>query len=1191
MATASKITFSSTTQSSGQVKEDSILDLGGQIVPIDANAGATLTWSVLNAGVGTYGTLSIDQSGAWSYHLNNASPVVQALAAGEKVADTFSIVVTDQFGASAAKTVTIKVVGAEDRPVISGTASGVVREDIGLATGGQLVASDPDHGAHFTWSVGNGAGLYGTLAVDQNGKWAYALDNAKAQVQALNYGQKLKDTFTVYVDDGQGGSTAKRVVITIAGTNEATADFATTGENQPASVNVLANDPGAGLSLVSAGVPGGQGKVTVVGNQLIFDPGSAFDSLNAGETVNVSATYVARNGAGALSTSTATIMVVGENDAAAISGSSTGLISEDGVLSATGQLSVSDVDAGQAVFEVPSSLAGAYGTFSFDPLTGVWGYNLDNTSPGVQSLKAGDAVHDTLNVTSIDGTASKAIDVSIAGANDAPVANTPLPLDQAVTAGDLFSLTLAPDAFVDADAGDGLSLTAALADGSALPSWLSFDPATGTLSGTPGAADVGALQVDVTATDTAGASAAQGFTLSVNAPIAPLPNPFTAIDPAQSGSFADQIAGAILGNQPGIAIDPASLTMTAGPSSAMLYDGSLAQLGIGPGLLITSGTMPGTYNSAGYFGMDNNMPGIPALDAVVNTVFNTVSYDATSISFTFTVSDPAMTGIKFNAVFGSDEYPEWVDAFVDIGVVFVNGTNVAYFNNDPMSPLSVIGSNLASNYFIDNTGNLDTPSFGGVAVPGIPSKLPIEYDGVSNVLSVLAPVHQGLNTIEIAIADTGDHVYDSGLFISNLTATNVPVSGVARDVQGTSGDDDLVGTSLSEVFNGNGGNDVIHAAAGNDVLLGGGGSDTFYGDDGDDFLDAGEGTNGIFGGAGDDVIQHVKGVDHIDGGDGIDTLKLEHSAFLTGETLTFGQALGDGTTAVNVEVLEFHGGAGADFVAGGMANDVLDGGAGNDQLVGGGGNDSIVGGLGIDTAGYAGTLANYLVSDSGSGQFQILDLGSGSPDGTDTLSGIEYLKFADQTVSISQFENVGVTIIGTTKNDVINIATGATVAGQPLATNFGDTIKSGSGDDVVKAGNGNDKILGGGGDDRLWGNAGNDALTGGAGADEMWGGSGADTFAFLAVTDSTVAKFDQIGDFRPDEGDKIDLSHIDAISGTAANEAFTMVNAFISQAGQLFQTKVDGGWLLQGDINGDNTADFAIQVDSMVKLSNNDIWM
>src|SRR4029078_3373400 len=107
----------------------------------------------------------------------------------------------------------------------------------------------------------------------------------------------------------------------------------------------------------------------------------------------------------------------------------------------------------------------------------------------------------------------------------------------------------------------------------------------------------------------------------------------------------------------------------------------------------------------------------------------------------------------------------------------------------------------------------------------------------------------------------------------------------------------------------------------------------------------------------------------------------------------------------------------------------------------------------------------------GGGQFQILDLGSGSPDGTDTLSGIEYLKFADQNVSISQFENVGVTIVGTTKNDVINIATGATVAGQPLPTNFGDTIKGGSGDDVVQAGNGNHKIFGRRGDDCLCGKA------------------------------------------------------------------------------------------------------------------------
>jgi len=85
-----------------------------------------------------------------------------------------------------------------------------------------------------------------------------------------------------------------------------------------------------------------------------------------------------------------------------------------------------------------------------------------------------------------------------------------------------------------------------------------------------------------------------------------------------------------------------------------------------------------------------------------------MSYDATTITFSFTVTDPMITGISLNAVFGSDEYPEWVNAFVDIGVVLVNGVNVAYFGNDPNAPLSVVGSNLSANYFIDNTGNLDT---------------------------------------------------------------------------------------------------------------------------------------------------------------------------------------------------------------------------------------------------------------------------------------------------------------------------------------------------------------------------------------------------------------------------------------------------------------------------------------------------
>ncbi|MBI0566185.1 putative Ig domain-containing protein, partial [Pectobacterium parmentieri] len=54
-----------------------------------------------------------------------------------------------------------------------------------------------------------------------------------------------------------------------------------------------------------------------------------------------------------------------------------------------------------------------------------------------------------------------------------------------------------------------------LADGSPLPSWITFNPATGTFSGTPGNADVGNLSIRVTATDGSSAAAHTDFGLTV----------------------------------------------------------------------------------------------------------------------------------------------------------------------------------------------------------------------------------------------------------------------------------------------------------------------------------------------------------------------------------------------------------------------------------------------------------------------------------------------------------------------------------------------------------------------------------------------------------------------------------------------------------------------------------------------------
>jgi hypothetical protein len=68
--------------------------------------------------------------------------------------------------------------------------------------------------------------------------------------------------------------------------------------------------------------------------------------------------------------------------------------------------------------------------------------------------------------------------------------------------------------FTDAD-GDTLTYSATLADGSILPSWISMNTTIGILSGTPLDADVGAIDIIVTATDNSGASVSDGYTLTV----------------------------------------------------------------------------------------------------------------------------------------------------------------------------------------------------------------------------------------------------------------------------------------------------------------------------------------------------------------------------------------------------------------------------------------------------------------------------------------------------------------------------------------------------------------------------------------------------------------------------------------------------------------------------------------------------
>ena len=122
----------------------------------------------------------------------------------------------------------------------------------------------------------------------------------------------------------------------------------------------------------------------------------------------------------------------------------------------------------------------------------------------------------TIRVTATDPagqTTSDDFTLTIANTNRAPVVAAAI-ADQNAAEGTPVSFTIPAGSFTDPDS-DALTLAAMLANGTALPSWLSFNATTGTFSGTPVDMASGSLSIRVTATDSAGATAFGDFTLSI----------------------------------------------------------------------------------------------------------------------------------------------------------------------------------------------------------------------------------------------------------------------------------------------------------------------------------------------------------------------------------------------------------------------------------------------------------------------------------------------------------------------------------------------------------------------------------------------------------------------------------------------------------------------------------------------------
>jgi len=521
-----------TTVDVAAVQEDLSITATGNVLMNDTDVDQGAVLSVENAGVfaGQFGQLTLQVDGSYSYALDNASLGVQSLAQGQIVTETFAYQATDGI-TSTPSTLTVTITGTNDAPVTTVDVA-AVQEDLSITATGNVLTNDSDVDQGTVLGVANAGifvGQFGQLTLNADGNYSYALDNASLGVQSLAQGQVVTETFAYQATDGIT-STPSTLTVTITGTNDApvtTVDTAAVQEDLSvtATGNVLANDrdvdQGTVLTVANAGVFAGQfGQLTLQadGNySYALDNASlGVQSLAQGQVVTETFVYQATDGITS-TPSTLTVTITGTNDAP-VTTVDTAAVQEDLSVTATGNVLANDSDVDQGTVLTVAN-AGVF-TGQFGQLTlnadGNYSYALDNASLGVQSLAQGQTVTETFAYQATDGIIAtpSMLTVTITGTNDAPVVAAAI-ADQHTIEDEPFSFTVPSTTFTDIDQGDVLSYHATMADGSALPSWLIFDAATLTFSGTPSNWDVGALNVSVTAIDTGNLSVTDTFVLDV----------------------------------------------------------------------------------------------------------------------------------------------------------------------------------------------------------------------------------------------------------------------------------------------------------------------------------------------------------------------------------------------------------------------------------------------------------------------------------------------------------------------------------------------------------------------------------------------------------------------------------------------------------------------------------------------------
>ncbi len=210
------------------------LSTSGALTVADVDQGqSNFTAQPGTAGSNGHGSFTLAADGSWSYTASNSQSAIQQLGAGQSITDSFTAVSSD---GSASQVVTVTIHGTNDVAVVAAVdVTGVVLEaatPVGnLTDTGTIAFTDVDvndiHSLSVVTPSGGALGsLTASVSTDTTGSglggvvtWNYSV--AASAVEYLAAGQTKVETFSFNVLDGQGGSVARTVSVTVTGTNDA----------------------------------------------------------------------------------------------------------------------------------------------------------------------------------------------------------------------------------------------------------------------------------------------------------------------------------------------------------------------------------------------------------------------------------------------------------------------------------------------------------------------------------------------------------------------------------------------------------------------------------------------------------------------------------------------------------------------------------------------------------------------------------------------------------------------------------------------------------------------------------------------------------------------------------------------------------------------------------------------------------